>query len=176
MLPSLESMIYIQSYKYNGQVHRTWSKAFVLQATQECIITVTHKTWVIESDGRRWFTKEPAICFFYPDRWYNIISMIRKSGIYYYCNVATPSIYDGEALKNIDLDLDVKVFPNGDIELLDQDEFELHQKQMQYDPDIIYLADQAAKQLIDHVKKNQYPFNHQDIYELFDEYLQKSHI
>lgn len=176
MRPTVESMIYIQSYKYNGLVHRTWSKAFVLKETKDCIITVTHKTWVIESDGRRWFTKEPAICFFYPDRWYNIISMIRKSGIYYYCNVATPCVYDGEALKNIDLDLDVKVFPNGDVELLDEDEFEEHQKQMQYDQDIIDLAKDAAQQLLDKIKKEEYPFNHQDIYTLFDEYLQKSQI
>ena len=58
--------------------------------------------------------------------------MIRKTGIYYYCNLASPSLYDGEAIKNIDYDLDVKLFPDGRIEILDEDEYEQHGREMGY--------------------------------------------
>ena len=88
VLPELYSHIYIQSFKHDGSLHRTWSKGFVVETNQKQTVIVTNKTWVIEADGRRWFTKEPAICFFYPDLWFNIISMIRKNGTYYYCNLA----------------------------------------------------------------------------------------
>ena len=50
--------------------------------------------------------------------------MIRKTGIHYYCNIASPSLYDGEAIKNIDYDLDVKVAPNGKSIILDEEEYE----------------------------------------------------
>ncbi|MEG0981587.1 MAG: DUF402 domain-containing protein, partial [Erysipelotrichaceae bacterium] len=98
--------VYIQSFKHDGSLHRTWAKAYIIEVSETRIVGVTDRSCVIESDGRVWITREPAICFLYPDRWYNVISMIRKTGIHYYCNIASPSIYDGEAIKNIDYDLD----------------------------------------------------------------------
>ena len=82
MLPKAGQSIYIQSFKHNGTLHRTWAKGYVMEANDERIVCVTNKTWVSESDGRKWITREPAIYFFYPDRWYNVFSMIRKTGIY----------------------------------------------------------------------------------------------
>lgn len=170
MKAQVGSMVYIQSYKYNGSLHRTWSKGYVLRNEGAETIVVTYKTWVIESDGRRWYTREPAICFFYEDRWYNIISMIRKSGIFYYCNIATPSIYDGESIKNIDLDLDIKVFPDFYFEILDEDEFLEHQVKMEYDADVINIAQSATKELSELIKRKEFPFQPTRIMELFTEY------
>ena len=75
--------VYIQSYKHDGSLHRTWAKGFVIEANVVRIVAVTNRSLVSEADGRKWVTREPAICFFYPDHWYNIICMIRKSGIHY---------------------------------------------------------------------------------------------
>lgn len=172
--PQENSMVYIQSYKYNGSLHRTWSKGYVLSVKEHEWIVITYKTWVIEADGRRWFTKELAICFFYDNRWYNVISMIRKSGIYYYCNIATPSVYDQEAIKNIDLDLDVKVFPDYAYEVLDEDEFESHQVLMNYDQDIIHISKTVTQELVEKIKKAEYPFIHDEILRLFDEYQERT--
>ena len=55
-----------------------------------------------------------------------IISMIRKTGVYYYCNLASPSLYDGEAIKNIDYDLDVKLYPDRSYQILDENEYAAH--------------------------------------------------
>ena len=104
MYPTPGSFVHIQSYKHDGSLHRTWCKGFVLEADEKHIVVVTDRAWVIESDGRKWLTREPAVCFFYTDKWFNVISMIRHAGIYYYVNLASPSIYDGEAIRNIDYD------------------------------------------------------------------------
>jgi uncharacterized protein len=37
--------IYIQSYKYDGSLHRTWSKATVLDVKEHVIVVMTYKTW-----------------------------------------------------------------------------------------------------------------------------------
>ena len=58
--------VYIQSYKHDGSLHRTWAKGYVIEANERRIVAVTNKTLVSESDGRKWVTREPAICFFYP--------------------------------------------------------------------------------------------------------------
>ena len=49
--------VYIQSFKHDGSLHRTWCKAFVLEEDDQKIVVVTDRAWVIESDGRRWLTR-----------------------------------------------------------------------------------------------------------------------
>ena len=163
-------MVYVQSFKHDGSLHRTWSKGYVLESTEEQMVVVTNKTWVIESDGRRWFTREPAICFYYPNQWYNIITMIRKTGIYYYCNLASPSLYDGEAIKNIDYDLDVKVFPDGKIDILDEDEYEEHSQQMDYGKEICEIVESSMNKLLKLIEEKGEPFNEECIAKYYHAY------
>ena len=159
LIPEVNTEVFIQSYKHNGSLHRTWCKAHVLEANEDRFVTVTNKAWVIESDGRKWLTREPAVCYFWTHRWYNVIAMLRKTGIYYYCNLASPSLYDGEAIKNIDYDLDVKVFPDDSYMVLDENEFEYHRQQMNYPEDIVKLCIESKDELIKMIESHEKPFN-----------------
>ena len=161
--------VHVQSYKHNGSLHRTWSKALVIDVKEDLVVAVTDQTWVVESDGRKWLTKEPAICFYYDNRWFNIISMVRKSGIYYYVNLASPSLYDGEAIKNIDYDLDVKVFPDDTYMILDENEYKYHQEKMNYPENITKIIDDEMKCLLQMIEKKEAPFN----FEYVNEYIMK---
>lgn len=162
--------IIIQSYKHDGSLHRSWLNSTVLEVSDDCMIVYNNKTWVIESDGRKWFTREPAICFFYTNRWYNVISMIRKTGIYYYCNIASPSLYDGEAIKNIDYDLDVKVFPDKTSILLDEDEYISHGARFNYTPELKDVIEDQLKKLKILINNQSDPFNPQVINHYIDQY------
>ena len=53
----------------------------------------------------------------------------------------------------IDLDLDVARTWSGQVEILDQDEFELHQKTLQYPRDIIARAESTADLVANLVRK-----------------------
>lgn len=163
--------VYIQSYKHDGSLHRTWAKGYVIEANERRIVAVTNKTLVSESDGRKWVTREPAICFFYPDKWYNVICMIRKSGIHYYCNLASPSLYDGEAIKNIDYDLDVKVSPTGKTTLLDEDEYQEHSAEMGYSRKLDKAIHYGLDRLMVDIRLQNSPFEHREISALYDKYL-----
>ena len=151
--------VFVQSFKHNGTLHRTWSKGLIIDIQKDFYVVVTDHTWVVEADGRRWLTKEPAICFYYKNDWFNIISMVRKAGIYYYCNIASPSIYDGEAIKNIDYDLDLKVFPDQSYAVLDENEFEYHSNVMNYSNELKDVCIKAKDKLIKMVENNEKPFD-----------------
>ena len=163
--------VFVQSYKHNGSLHRTWSKAKVIDVEDNLVVAVTDQSWVIESNNRRWITKEPAICFYYADKWYNIISMIRKTGIYYYCNIASPSLYDGEAIKNIDYDLDVKVFPDGEYMILDENEYAYHSDIMNYPDNIKKIINDQLNELLELVKNKKKPFDSSYINEFVMKYF-----
>ena len=174
MLPKVKESIYIQSFKHDGSLHRTWAKGYVMEANEKRIVCVTNKTWVSESDGRRWVTREPAIYFFYPDKWFNVISMIRKTGIYYYCNIASPSIYDGESLKNIDYDLDLKVNPQYGWTILDEDEYVEHGIEMGYSEELKKAIEKGLDQVIELVADRKSPFDHDEVSDIYERYLEET--
>ncbi len=171
MLPKIKDNIYIQSFKHDHSLHRTWAQGFVIESNAQRIVAITDRSWVIESDGRRWITREPAICFFYPDRWYNVICMIRKTGIHYYCNIASPSVYDEEALKNIDYDLDVKINPKWECTILDEDEYIQHAQEMNYSEELKAVIAKEMDKLLRHITLQNSPFDHYEIKVLYQKYL-----
>ena len=73
-------------------------------------------------------------------------------------NVATPSAYDGETVRYIDLDLDVLVFPDGKTKVVDEDEFLEHSARMGYPPDVIEQARRAVDALVALARAAQFPF------------------
>ena len=171
MNPKVKDTVYVQSFKHDGSLHRTWCKAFVLEADEEKIVAVTDRAWVIESDGRKWVTREPAGCFFYKKKWFNVISMIRHSGIYYYCNLASPSLYDGEAIKNVDYDLDVKLFPDRSYVILDEDEYRDHGEEYVYSDDLKEVVERSMENLIEMMEKEEDPFRKECINKYYQMYL-----
>ena len=162
---------FIQSFKHDGSLHRTWAKGFVVEVDTERTIVVTNQSTITEADGRHWFTREPAVCYFYCSRWYNVIAMIRPNGVYFYCNLASPIIVDAEAIKNIDYDLDIKVFPDHSFRVLDENEYALNQKKMTYSPEITGVIERTKNLLITDIKEGNSPFDDGEIYYQYHRYL-----
>lgn len=153
----------IQSYKHNQQIHRVWKNTRIIEKTDTLLLTAHKKTRVIESNGRTWYTKEPALCYFYDNLWFNVIAMFKKDGVYYYCNLSSPYLYDNEAVKYIDYDLDVKVFPDGTYRVLDENEYKFHLKKMEYPDEIQNIIEEELKNLINKIKNGVAPFNLTDV-------------
>lgn len=173
-VPKEGEFITIQSYKHDGNLHRIWRDTMVLKTSECSLIGVNDHTLVTESDGRRWVTREPAIVYFHKKYWFNIIAMIREKGVSYYCNLASPYALDAEALKYIDYDLDIKVFPDGEKRLLDVDEYEDHRKQMQYSDDIDFILKENVKILVDWINNGKGPFSPDYVDIWYERYQQLS--
>lgn len=170
--PKTGSVIEIHSYKHNGRIHRIWEETIVLKGTSKAIIAGNDRILVKESDGRHWRTREPAICYFDAEKWFNTIGMIRTDGIYYYCNLGTPFTWDEEALKYIDYDLDIKVFPDMTFKLLDEDEYEMHKEQMKYPQVIDDILKRSVDELISWIHQRKGPFAPQFVEMWYERFLQ----
>lgn len=153
----------IHSYKHNGRIHREWDEAIYLGKFNDAYVFGNNKTLVTESDGKTWKTKEPAIMYFYPYRWFNIIGQLKKDGIYYYCNIATPCIMEEKTLKYIDYDLDLRVFPNHAFKVLDRNEYNYHKKIMGYKPELDKVLKQELSNLIELARLRKWPFDDKQI-------------
>lgn len=162
----------VHSYKHNGNLHRIWSSSIVLQANSVFLVGANDKALVVESNGKAWVTKEPAICYFHRRNWFNVIGMMRRDGIHYYCNLSSPFLCDEGAVKYIDYDLDVKVFPNMTCKVLDEDEYELHGKQMGYPEDIDRILRNHMNRLFFWIRTRKGPFEDNFVQNCYSQYRQ----
>ncbi len=165
--------IQIHSYKHDHSLHRIWARSHVILEQENLLVTVNKHTKVIECNGRSWFTKEPAVCYFFDNHWFNVIGMLKADGVHYYCNMSSPYLFDKEAIKYIDYDLDVKVLPSGKMIILDQKEYVMHSEQMAYPDDIKAIITKEMDVLKSWIKEKKYPFNPKLVYRDYEIYEQK---
>ena len=157
-VPKSGEIVQIHSYKHNAKIHRAWKEVAIIEATEDYIVAANNRTKVIESDGRSWYTREPAICYFLKDHWFNVIGMFRKDGIYFYCNLSSPFLFEEETIKYIDYDLDVKVFPNFNYKILDRDEYDIHRVKMDYPTEVQEIIEAELKLLLEKIVNREGPF------------------
>lgn len=161
----------IHCYKHDESIHRSWDEAMLLDVCKDYLVFGNNKARVNNSDGRVWYTKEPAIIYYFKNKWYNVITQFKENGIYYYCNIASPTIIEGRVIKYIDYDLDLRVFPDGTYKVLDESEYEYHRKKMDYSKEIDIIVKQELKNLIKLYESGKGPFDKTEVKKYYDKYM-----
>ena len=153
----------IHCYKHNGKINQASDEAVILDIFDDYIVCGNNRVIVTETDGRSYRTRELAIIFFYKNNWFNIIAQLKKYGLFYYCNIATPYIIDENVIKYIDYDLDLRVFPDWGHRVLDKNEYNYHRKKMKYPKEIDLILEKELKKLIQMKKDRIGPFDEETI-------------
>ena len=98
------------------------------------------------------FTEE-----FYTDHWYNIFTIHAADGTLkgWYCNITEPAILTADSVTCRDLLLDLWVWPDGRMSVLDKDEFAADTN---LDAATRAAAEQALAELIERVRAREAPF------------------
>lgn len=160
----------IHKYKHDGTLHRCWMEATFIEENEDYMIFGNYKTLVVESEDKVWKTKEPAIMYFSKNNWFNIIGQLKKNGIYFYCNIASPFLIEEDTIKYIDYDLDLRVFPNGSFKVLDRGEYNYNKKRMNYSEEIDKIVKSELTILIEKARNKEYPFQHEQVKRNFKQY------
>ncbi|HIS38156.1 MAG TPA: DUF402 domain-containing protein [Candidatus Onthousia faecavium] len=165
----------IHSYKHNGDIYKAWDEAILLHYDFKngILIFGNNCTTVTEKDGHTWKTKEPAVLYFFLNRWFNIIGQYKQRGIYYYCNMASPIIIEDNTIKYIDYDLDLKVFPNGSFKILDKNEYKYHKNKYAYPVLLDKIIKKQLSDLINEVRTRDNYFKDEQIEKWVKIYLEK---
>jgi len=160
------------SYKHDGTILRTSDEVLVLDVTDDYIVVGSKNARVLKSGGRFFKTKEPSIMYFYKNNWFNVIGQLKEKGLYYYCNLASPYIIEDDAIKYIDYDLDLRVYPDYKYKVLDRNEYEYHRNLMGYPDTIHEIVHDELKVLIEMLKERKGPFAENVIVDYYNKYKQ----
>lgn len=103
--------------RYTGELLERLSNGVVILAS-----------WTLPKRDLGYIQFEPGdhfVEYYYIDRWFNIFDIADENGERkgWYCNVAAPAIIADDTVQQVDLLLDVWVYPDGRMLILDEDEF-----------------------------------------------------
>lgn len=156
----LRSLKYDNSLNYSWPARVLWEDptGFIWHAPAGTPFTRPSGVGPIRHDwvGRVWY-----------DRWYLIdaslvpVDATGQTGVidHYYCNIARPGLWDGDEFCFVDLDLDALVYPDGRVEVVDEDELAAHTIRFGYPAELVAQVRQAAAEAIALSRAGEHPFD-----------------
>ena len=162
----------IHCYKHNGKIYQTSDETIILDIKDEYIVCGNSMVNVAEKDNS-YKTKELAIIFFYKNHWFNCIAQLKSFGLFYYCNIASPYIIEDGAIKYIDYDLDLRVFPDGSFKVLDCGEYKYHKSLMGYSKTLDMILKEELSDLIEHARNKDLAFKPGTVEHYYEIYKDK---
>ena len=151
----------VESRKYDGSLGRSWSARLVRREGPLVVLDGTFSEEVrhpllgtIQSGTR-------SVEFYWEDRWYSVFRFHEPGGRLrnFYCNVNTPARFDGHVLGYVDLDIDVLVWPDFTLSVLDVEEFEEHAARYGYPEAVVRGARAALDELLGLIGQRRFPFD-----------------
>lgn len=125
-------------------------------------------TWVaVPTGSKRWKgsevmtpTRFPAVfCAPHGQWWHLHFNGTWAENYSHFVDIVTPPVWVGDdRYEMIDLDLDVAVHADGSIEIQDEDEFEVHQVQYGYTPDMVQRAVEENQRVVADLQQHREPF------------------
>jgi len=128
----------VQYYKYWGQAH--WRHQMVMLGEDQHGVWLGAPVGALIQKGN-----EPAVAWERPfvqliptDEWWSLLYNADGGRMRVYVDIITPALWSApDRVEMTDLDLDVVRFVDGTVEVLDQDEFAMHQTEFAYPKKLI---------------------------------------
>ena len=128
----------VNSRKYDFSLRRSWTARLIELMNDHVLLEgvfeheIRHADLGVIAEGTR------SLETFFFDRWYNYFVFYEPSGGLrnYYINISMPPQVSEAAIDYVDLDIDIIVWPDRRVEVLDEKEFEENAKTYGYPAEI----------------------------------------
>ncbi|WP_051599955.1 DUF402 domain-containing protein [Mycoplasma elephantis] len=165
---SVGDYINVQAYKHNGVLYRQWNNLRVLDINENFISLLLKKTKVVEKTGKKWVFNDTGLWLFSKKGLYNCLITIKPNGWYNYINIASKFIYEDKTIKYVDYDLDIKVYPEESLRIVDRNEFTANRKKYKYPDSLVKNLYKQLESLINSYYNSQGIFNEDLINEIIN--------
>lgn len=160
MRNSRKSVI-INSRKYDGTIHKSWNAKLIEQNKSLLTFVGVFEKEIKHSHlgviGRGTISLE----FYWLGGWFNVFRFHEpdRSLRNFYCNLNMPPKFENNVLDYVDLDIDVLVWKDFSIEILDLDEFEENSRRFGYPAEVKSEVANNLEKLLELIENRGFPFN-----------------
>lgn len=165
------------SYKADGEAHRLWQRLYLFEETEDRYVFASLFPGITEGNGRTWSNSEPTLYICPKKRFFNVVVMFKEIGeLVYYVNIASPvvRISDGE-YGFIDLDLDVKMYGDKSVKLLDEDEFLENSAKYSYSTELIAICRATVEEIKKMMNSGVDPFDDESNRRMLERFSEERH-
>lgn len=157
----MRRIIRIQAFKYPNILHYEWEGEILEHTNEYVLVLCKPERKLIHYSKKEVYTiHNLSLEFFSLREWFTVAMQIEHGKITdYYCNIATPSILNGDVLTFIDLDIDLVKRKGEDWKVVDVEEFEINRVKYQYPNELIENALAATESLKVMASKAIFPFD-----------------
>lgn len=160
-MPEFENLVKINSRKFDGKIHKTWTATFL--SKKNSLLTFIGKFEEEINHQYLGVIRRGTVSyeFYWLDCWFNVFRFHEPNGDLrnFYCNINVPPKFENNVLDYVDLDIDVLVWKNFTVEVLDLDEFAENSLKFNYSPEIKLKAEESLKKLRELIENRKFPFD-----------------
>lgn len=154
-------MIVIKALKYPNRPHYEYpAKVLALSDDHVLVRADSGRTLTHHTRGKKFVFDMPSIELLSRKEWFTVAMECQGNNCYsFYCNIAQPAIFKDATISFVDFDLDLVKNKGGAWTIVDQDEFELHRKQLEYPDNIVKRVPIEIIKLKKRAEQNLFPFD-----------------
>ena len=151
----------INSRKFDGKIHRSWKCEFVEQ--QESLLIFVGKFEKEVRHSQLGVIRRGTLSYeyYWLDGWFNVFRFHEPNGELrnFYCNINLPPKFENSVLDYVDLDIDILVWNDFRVEILDLDEFETNSKLFGYSEELKIQIQKTRAKLLEMIARREFPFD-----------------
>lgn len=154
-------IITVSARSVDGNLKKSWSCRLLNSEGSTLCLEGTFNVSLKHLELGRIEPGTKSVEYFWLDRWYSVFIFFTPDGELrnFYCNLNFPPTVKHSSLDYVDLDIDIVVWPNGSIEVLDIEEFELNAQKFGYDEAIRLGVATALDEILQKIRDREFPFD-----------------
>lgn len=155
-------IVTINARKYDGKIHRTWKADLIERKDSLLVFVGKFEKEVKHPDLGVIRRGTVSYEYYWLDRWYNVFRFHEPDGNFrnYYCNVNLPPTFEKNVLNYVDLDIDILVWHDKKIEILDEEEYLANAKRYRYPEKIDVNTRSSIDELSKMIASREFPFDY----------------
>jgi protein associated with RNAse G/E len=164
--------IKIISSKYDGRLRDEYTAFLVAEDEERLVVYSPPGTLSYDHRKQAWFAAPDGLLeLYFKARWYTVWHICEQNSQcnQSYTHISMPAVVTASGIEWVDLDLDYRVYLDGRIERLDEQEYRERKVTMRYPAAVQEQVQAACAEIETLYQRRAYPFNHRDQVALYEQ-------
>lgn len=158
---SQNNIVTINSRKFDQKINRSWRCSLIEENDKYYVFLGKFESEIKHENLGIIRPETISYEYYWKHEFYNVFRFHEPDGSFrnFYCNLNMPPSFANNVLDYVDLDIDILVWDDFSIEILDVDEYEANIKNFDYSLELQEKVSQTLEKLINKIEKRDFPFD-----------------